>query len=480
MSKISQPSLNTRKIWLTITHTGILLMESFVISLWFLELIDLQKSFFSVFLLIFSTSGFIFSVQRLFQTIRIKKAIGYVVFLFLVFVISGITLKINLYSGERISILDLFIQPFLNLALSLEDIKPLIHQILFLVIMVRALWLAVQVIDSNTVINSLKAGAILFIFYGLLFQNDLHSTIVLVFLIYLLTTLFTLSSSRVANLAYAKGGQLPVFSKNWLFTLLFASLLTLVIGFFGGWFLGTQASNFIVILFFIFIGIILVIGMVIAAPLIFIINLIINYFSQFITNNQTPQQQEVQVLVNPLTEAVLDNIDNLETLIKAPGYGKMIFIIAIILILLIIILSFLFRKPWRNPNIMNNVESLDSLKEPSRFPRFNLGVSTFCYKQFQKWIIKNKVRKLYFSFLEKCNQLSIPRHEAETPLEFQNRIQITMPEYEDEIRIITNLYNQIRYGLFPESEKNLQAAEAAWRKFNSIKKDQLTNKDLIH
>jgi len=303
---------------------------------------------------------------------------------------------------------------------------------------------------------------------------------VLVFLIYLLTTLFTLSSSRVANLAYAKGGQLPVFSKNWLFTLLFASLLTLVIGFFGGWFLGTQASNFIVILFFIFIGIILVIGMVIAAPLIFIINLIINYFSQFITNNQTPQQQEVQVLVNPLTEAVLDNIDNLETLIKAPGYGKMIFIIAIILILLIIILSFLFRKPWRNPNIMNNVESLDSLKEPSRFPRFNLGVSTFGYKQFQKWIIKNKVRKLYFSFLEKCNQLSIPRHEAETPLEFQNRIQITMPEYEDEIRIITNLYNQIRYGLFPESEKDLQAAEAAWRKFNSIKKDQLTNKDLIH
>ncbi len=480
MSKISQPSLNTRKIWLTITHTGILLMESFVISLWFLELIDLQKSFFSVFLLIFSTSGFIFSVQRLFQTIRIKKAIGYVVFLFLVIVISGITLKINLYSGERISILDLFIQPFLNLALSLEDIKPLIHQILFLVIMVRALWLAVQVIDSNTVINSLKAGAILFIFYGLLFQNDLHSAIVLVFLIYLLTTLFTLSSSRVANLAYAKGGQLPVFSKNWLFTLLFASLLTLVIGFFGGWFLGTQASNFIVILFFIFIGIILVIGMVIAAPLIFIINLIINYFSQFITNNQTPQQQEVQVLVNPLTEAVLDNIDNLETLIKAPGYGKMIFIIAIILILLIIILSFLFRKPWRNPNIMNNVESLDSLKEPSRFPRFNLGVSTFGYKQFQKWIIKNKVRKLYFSFLEKCNQLSIPRHEAETPSEFQNRIQITIPEYEDEIRIITNLYNQIRYGLFPESEKDLQAAEAAWRKFNSIKKDQLTNKDLIH
>ncbi len=425
---------------------------------------------------IFTTSSFTFSIQRLFQKIRIKKTIGYGVFLIWAIIISGFSLKISLFSGVPTSVFDLYIQPFLNLALSLENIKPLIHYIFFFVIMVRALWLAFQVIDSNTVLNSLKMGAVLFVLYGLLIQNDLHPANVLIFMIYLLTALFTLSSSRVTNLAYAKGGRLPVFSKNWFFTLLFASLLTLGFGFFGGWLLGTQVSNFIIILFFIFVGIISVIGMVIAAPFIFIINQIINYFSQYITNNQIPQQQQIQVLDNPLTEAVLENIDNLETLVNAPGYGKIIIIAVIFIFLLLFIIRFLFGKPWRAPNLGSGSKSIQSKKEIPRLPKFKFGASHFGYKQIQKWMIKNKVRKLYFSFLEKCNQLSFPRQDAETSIEFQGRLQIELPEYAYEIRTITSLYNQIRYGLYPESEKEVQAAETAWRRFKTINKDQLSEK----
>jgi hypothetical protein len=453
-------------------------MEAIVITLWFIELTQVQNSFFSVFLLIFSVSVIVFSSQRFFQKIRVKKTIRVAIFLIMVIVLLGITIKINLFHDVPVSIFDLFIQPFLTLAFSLDVITPIIHHIFFLLIMARAMWLSVQVIDSNTVLNSLKVGIVLFIVYGLLIQNDIIWINALVFLVYLLTALFTLSSSRVTHLAYSKGGQLPSFSRNWLFTLFFASFFILGIGFIGGWFLGTQVSNLIIILFFIIIGIILVVGMIIAAPFIFIINQIINYFSQFITSNQAPQEQQVQVLVNPLTEAVLDNIDNLETLVNAPGYGKIIFITAVIVILLIFMFRFLFGNPWTNPNLENSYESTHMKKEKTRIPKLNMAAPLFSYKKFQKWMIKNRVRKLYFSFLEKCDQLSLPRKNAETPIEFQHRLQLEIPQFTDEIQTITAIYNQIRYGLYPESEKELQAADAAWSRFKNIKIDVPSEKNL--
>lgn len=471
MIKNNTSQFNSRKIWIYITHTGLLIMEALVISLWFIDITQVRHSFFSVFILIFSVSGIVFSTQRFFQKIRVKKTIRVATFLIMLIVLLGSTLKINLFNNVPVSFFDLYIQPFLNLAFSLDVMTPIIHHIVFLLIMARAMWLSVQVIDSNTVLNSLKGGIVLFIAYGLLIQNDIDWTIALIFLVYLLAALFTLSSSRVTHLAYSKGGQLPTFSKNWLFTLFLATLFILVTGFFGGWLLGTQVSNLIIILFFIFIGIILVIGMIIAAPFIFIINQIINYFSQFITSNQAPQQQQVQVLVNPLTEAVLDNIDNLETLANAPGYGKTIFIAAVIIILIIIMFRFLFGNPWRSPNVENSYESTLTKKERTRNPKLNMAAPLFSYKNFQKWMIKNRVRKLYFSFLEKCDQLSLPRKNAETPIEFQQRLQLEIPLLADEIQTITSIYNQIRYGLYPESEKELQAAESAWSKFKSIKID---------
>jgi hypothetical protein len=117
-------------------------------------------------------------------------------------------------------------------------------------------------------------------------------------------------------------------------------------------------------------------------------------------------------------------------------------------------------------------------KEKTRIPKLNMAAPLFSYKKFQKWMIKNRVRKLYFSFLEKCDQLSLPRKNAETPIEFQHRLQLEIPQFTDEIQTITAIYNQIRYGLYPESEKELQAADAAWSRFKNIKIDVPSEKNL--
>ena len=75
-----------------------------------------------------------------------------------------------------------------------------------------------------------------------------------------------------------------------------------------------------------------------------------------------------------------------------------------------------------------------------------------------------RIRYIYASLLDRCDDLEIPRHEAQTPLEFLGILRRAFPALGDDLGVITHAFIQVRYGELEASREQLQAVTAAWER----------------
>lgn len=74
-----------------------------------------------------------------------------------------------------------------------------------------------------------------------------------------------------------------------------------------------------------------------------------------------------------------------------------------------------------------------------------------------------RIRRIYAALMDLCVALDHPRPEALTPLEFLPSLDKLFPESQEALEVITRAYLKVRYGELPETRKEVQAVEVAWR-----------------
>lgn len=74
-----------------------------------------------------------------------------------------------------------------------------------------------------------------------------------------------------------------------------------------------------------------------------------------------------------------------------------------------------------------------------------------------------RIRRIYAELMGLCGELNHPRPEALTPLEFLPALDRLFPESQEALEVITRAYLKVRYGELPETRKEVQAVEVAWR-----------------
>jgi hypothetical protein len=85
-----------------------------------------------------------------------------------------------------------------------------------------------------------------------------------------------------------------------------------------------------------------------------------------------------------------------------------------------------------------------------------------------------RIRQVYAELMELCVTLGHPRADAETPLEFIFELKLLFPELHPEVAIITEAYNNVRYGQLPETQQEVEDVESAWKKVDSSGHELLT------
>ena len=75
-----------------------------------------------------------------------------------------------------------------------------------------------------------------------------------------------------------------------------------------------------------------------------------------------------------------------------------------------------------------------------------------------------RIRYIYAQLLELSADLGHSRPTSITPLEFLPELEDQFPGLGVDLRVITTAYNDIRYGELPETKRQLEAVEEAWRR----------------
>jgi hypothetical protein len=74
-----------------------------------------------------------------------------------------------------------------------------------------------------------------------------------------------------------------------------------------------------------------------------------------------------------------------------------------------------------------------------------------------------RIRRIYAQLMRLCEQLEVPRASTETPLEYLDELELLFPDKRREVRAITQAYNQVRYGEYPETPEEVHVVEQAWQ-----------------
>jgi hypothetical protein len=69
--------------------------------------------------------------------------------------------------------------------------------------------------------------------------------------------------------------------------------------------------------------------------------------------------------------------------------------------------------------------------------------------------------------MEYCEKLDNPRLPAFTPHEFLPQLFSLFPDHTTQVTMLTNVYQEVRYGEIPESLDELQQIMVAWNEIKS-------------
>ena len=91
----------------------------------------------------------------------------------------------------------------------------------------------------------------------------------------------------------------------------------------------------------------------------------------------------------------------------------------------------------------------------------------------RRWRTAASIRQLYQAMCDAAAAAGYTRSPSETPYEYLATLAEVWPANQPDFRLITEAYVRVRYGEIPETEEELQAIRAAWRKLEEVQPTEL-------
>lgn len=92
---------------------------------------------------------------------------------------------------------------------------------------------------------------------------------------------------------------------------------------------------------------------------------------------------------------------------------------------------------------------------------------------FRQWRAAASIRRIYEAMCQAAAAAGFPRLESETPYEYLTTLTRAWPENRADTHLITEAFIRIRYGELPETQEELDAIRAAWRRLEAAESHRL-------
>jgi hypothetical protein len=84
-----------------------------------------------------------------------------------------------------------------------------------------------------------------------------------------------------------------------------------------------------------------------------------------------------------------------------------------------------------------------------------------------RWYTAASIRRIYAQMVATASRRGYPRADSETPFEYLTTLTGAWPDLSAQFGAITHAYVRVHYGELPETEEELEAIRAAWRRIQS-------------
>jgi hypothetical protein len=376
-------------------------------------------------------------------------------------------LKFVTYAGTALNLWRMFLDPFVNLSRQ-STLQSQLWQMLFLVVLLRrAFTLAGSNANAWRAVRSFQLGMLVFLFFGFTTTWENFTLNLAPFLFYLVCVLTAMTTARLATLNGQLNYRVPVFTKTWLGWILALTAALILAGSLVGWLMGFALVEFTDVLLRILYAIGATILVILFSPLIALIGLFLpwldKWFSSLNLENLGLQQlvflQQLNQ-VDPEKAAAFNNTVN---------QVITILLIAVLLITTVIVIISVRRRVLKNRTTGRDDQTeRAAARKLARAPGFKPGFLRSRLEEARRWLAAARIRRIYQQLMTYCAKLDNPRLPAFTPLEFLPQLKTLFPGYEEQVSLLTRVYQRVRYGEIPESIEELQTIVSAW---NAVKAD---------
>lgn len=307
------------------------------------------------------------------------------------------------------------------------------------------------------ILNRLSVGVLLIsIVVGVTMRNNLGSAL-LFFTSYLLLGLIGLNASRINGLVYIFGGRLPAFKPSYAVTTIVFSLVLIFLAVSFGWLSSTFLANALLQIVIYGLYAILFGTLLVMSPIL----LIIMWIIRMLLENKSLElpEEEIQPAADFLQDMTQETVNNLSWLKDLLSYGRVALILAVLAILVISTIL-LVRKRRQNAELAAQIDDNRSASV-SRVPLFGALLDRLPQLINLRGMLQTvRIRRAYAKLLNISTRLGKPRDRALTPAEFLPQLEELFPGNVPELRLITDAYNQIRYGEIPEDSSLAEQVES--------------------
>ncbi len=414
----------------------------------------------------FALPGFLgYGLSKALHVYKISKRKLRIVLTIWVITCLGLWFWLFVLNREQIILTSIAPFTFSNLIGSYIIQSLLLQVIFFLLIIRRSLRISTKAINNWQVLRSLQIGLLMLLFFGLSTTWTSFLSNLIPFALYLFFVLLSLTTSHLAELSSDFRGRSPAFSRSWLIILAALAFGFVVVGSLTGWLLGVVLLEPARIALDFLYHVLIVILLVIFTPLLLLLAGVLPFINQLSIDLQLDfikrQIDALRVMVLPQPEAaeeVFNLLNNSTTIIL---------IIIALVIGIAIISGFRLRKLRKSSGVEEEIVDLARVQKFLRDNQKKRSIFESALTQARRWLATARIRRIYAQLLRTCAELEVPRPSFTTPLEFQPQLDLLFPDLTHETALITQTYLKIRYGEYPESLDEMDAAFDAWEKIRA-------------
>lgn len=376
-------------------------------------------------------------------------------------------------------------------------IFPFEFQILIAVSLfwLRGVFLSQSWIGVSHVLRSFQFGAGSFLLLGFLNVQQLREGPGIEVLLFLLSGLVAMASARTASLGLLRGAREPRFKRTWILSMLAAAVfvvgMSAVLGVLASINLSASVAALVRILF----GLMMLLLLILVSPLILVMALILPGFLQrletfFDLQGLAQRLSEVLRVLAGFFQDLVHLVRRASATLPDLTFLRPYLLWALLLALIALVLRRV-GKGWRERKIvrMQEDEVTSLLDQENMLQHIRAGLQRRV-RRFVSRLAKLRVgrrllaaariRRIYAKMMDLVASLDHPRPEAQTPSEYLSTLISLFPKRESDVRLITEAYNRVRYGQFPETRHELVRVEDAWRRVRDRGREMVKNANAVH